>query len=111
MSATMTQKKSQAPSKHEQSKTVTIDCPLGATYLGEGRTAFNVWAPKATSLEVILTSQQNHVVPLERMDGYHRALASDVLPGTRYLLRFPDGRQWPDPVSRFQPEGVHKPSA
>jgi maltooligosyltrehalose trehalohydrolase len=112
MSATMTQKNSnETLPKTAPANMAASDLPLGATYLGEGRTAFNVWAPKATSLEVILTSQQDRVVPLERIDGYHRAIASDVSPGTRYLYRFPDGRQWPDPVSRFQPEGVHKPSA
>jgi maltooligosyltrehalose trehalohydrolase len=112
MSATITPTKpSDALPKAAPAKMAASDLPLGATYLGEGRTAFNVWAPKATSLEVILTSLQDRAVPLERIDGYHRAIAADVLPGTRYLYRFPDGRQWPDPASRFQPEGVHKPSA
>ena len=30
--------------------------------------------------------------------------------GTRYLYRLDDGRELPDPASRFQPEGVHGPS-
>lgn len=87
------------------------DLPLGATYLGQGRASFHVWAPKATSLQVVLTSHQDRIIQLDEVDGYHRAVADDVLPGSRYLYRFPDGRQWPDPVSRFQPEGVHRSSA
>ena len=30
--------------------------------------------------------------------------------GDRYYYKFGDGRELPDPVSRFQPEGVHGPS-
>jgi len=33
----------------------------------------------------------------------------DVPPGSLYLIRL-DGRERPDPASRFQPEGVHGPS-
>lgn len=42
--------------------------------------------------------------------GYHRAAVQDVSPGARYLYRLEDGREFPDPASRFQPEGVHGPS-
>jgi maltooligosyltrehalose trehalohydrolase len=42
-------------------------------------------------------------------DGYHVARLP-VGGGARYLFRFPDGRERPDPASRFQPEGVHGPS-
>jgi maltooligosyltrehalose trehalohydrolase len=48
---------------------------------------------------------------MERQDGgYHRAVTHDVAPGERYLYRLEDGRELPDPASRFQPEGVHGPS-
>ena len=29
----------------------------------------------------------------------------------RYALKLPDGRDYPDPASRWQPDGVHLPSA
>ncbi|MCC7085015.1 MAG: malto-oligosyltrehalose trehalohydrolase [Pirellulales bacterium] len=108
--ATTAQKLTTPPNRGLANLTMS-ELPLGATYLGDGQTGFNVWAPKATSLEVVIASQQNRAVPLDRIDGYHCTIAADVPPGTRYLFRFPDGRQWPDPASRFQPEGVHKPSA
>ena len=31
--------------------------------------------------------------------------------GTRYAYRLPDGLEVPDPASRWQPDGVHRPSA
>ena len=30
--------------------------------------------------------------------------------GLRYAFRLPDGGEYPDPASRWQPEGVHRPS-
>jgi maltooligosyltrehalose trehalohydrolase len=42
--------------------------------------------------------------------GYHQAVIRDLSAGTRYLYGLDDGRELPDPVSRFQPEGVHGPS-
>lgn len=38
------------------------------------------------------------------------AEVENVQPGTRYLLRLDDGRELPDPASRFQPEGADGPS-
>jgi maltooligosyltrehalose trehalohydrolase len=42
--------------------------------------------------------------------GFHVAEA-DANAGTKYLFRLPDGRELPDPASRFQPVGVHGASA
>jgi maltooligosyltrehalose trehalohydrolase len=43
--------------------------------------------------------------------GYHRAVVDRCLPGTRYRYRLDGGDPLADPVSRWQPEGVHGPSA
>ena len=43
-------------------------------------------------------------------DGYYTATVAGVRPGARYLYRFPDGRERPDPASLSQPDGVHGPS-
>jgi len=44
-------------------------------------------------------------------EGYFTACLSGVTPGTRYSF-YVDGRgPFPDPASRYQPEGVHGPSA
>ncbi len=42
--------------------------------------------------------------------GYFGVEIPDVAPGERYFFRFEDGRERPDPASRFQPAGVHGPS-
>ena len=85
--------------------------PLGATYLGGGHTLFCVWAPLAQRIEVKLTGDHPRLEPLAgRSQGYFTGIVSGVEPGARYLLRIDDEREFPDPCSRFQPEGVHAPS-
>jgi maltooligosyltrehalose trehalohydrolase len=42
--------------------------------------------------------------------GYHHALVDELDPHSRYLYRLDDSQEYPDPASRFQPDGVHKPS-
>jgi maltooligosyltrehalose trehalohydrolase len=82
---------------------------LGATLLGDGRCHFCVWAPLARRVEVVL---EGGSAPMERDDeGYHRATMAGVAPGARYHYRLDGEKERPDPVSRFQPEGVHGPSA
>lgn len=50
-------------------------------------------------------------MPMEKdAKGYHHAVVEGASAGTRYKYRLPDGREFPDPASRFQPDGVHGPS-
>jgi len=89
---------------------------LGATYYGDGRCRFMVWAPLAERVEVRLVSPHERVVPLERYSqGYHRAVLDDCRPPQHYVYRLfkdqaSDPIERPDPASRCQPEGVHGPS-
>jgi maltooligosyltrehalose trehalohydrolase len=51
------------------------------------------------------------VVPLDRQeDGWFTGRARGMRAGARYLYRFPDGRERPDPASLLQPDGAHGPS-
>lgn len=43
-------------------------------------------------------------------EGYFYAAVEYATEGTRYFYRHDDGNEYPDPASRFQPEGVHGPS-
>lgn len=87
------------------------DWPLGATYLGENRCTFLVWAPFAERVELHLLAPTERLVPLQRDDtGYHAALVEGVAPGARYLYRLDGAKERPDPASRLQPDGVHGPS-
>jgi maltooligosyltrehalose trehalohydrolase len=89
---------------------------LGATYYGDGRCRFLVWAPLAERVEVRTVSPRMRDVPLERHPrGYHRAVLEDCLPSERYVYRLFKGQaadpiERPDPASRCQPDGVHGPS-
>jgi len=89
---------------------------LGATYYGDGRCRFLVWAPRAERVEVCLGSPPERIVPLEgQLQGYHRTLLEDCRPSDRYVFRLFKERaanpvERPDPASRYQPEGVHGPS-
>jgi maltooligosyltrehalose trehalohydrolase len=74
-------------------------------------THFRVWAPDIDVLTLHLLGPRDRLVPMATDDaGYHHVVVNDAGPGTRYTYRFPDGRECPDPASRFQPEGVHGPS-
>jgi maltooligosyltrehalose trehalohydrolase len=42
--------------------------------------------------------------------GYHSVVADDLQAGAKYLYRFGNSQERPDPASRRQPEGVHGPS-
>jgi maltooligosyltrehalose trehalohydrolase len=79
-----------------------------------GVTCFRVWAPDEASVELVLERPASaELRPLERDDrGYWSAAFGDVTPGDRYRYRLgrDDGRRFPDPASRYQPEGVHGPS-
>ena len=86
--------------------------PLGAHTRDDGSASFVVWSPASIRLSVRLEDPAARIVPLSRVErGYHAAVIEDVAPGTRYSLVLPDGTLLPDPASRFQPDGVHGPSA
>ncbi len=90
---------------------VVVPEGLGATYLGNGRTRFVVWAPAARQVEVVVRAPQGVVAPLERQDrGYHQATVDGVESGALYYYRLDGDKQRPDPASRHQPQGVHGPS-
>jgi maltooligosyltrehalose trehalohydrolase len=84
----------------------------GATLLHDNRCRFLVWAPHAKRVEVVLLWPRQKVLALRRQErGYHHAVVEGVKPGARYLYRLDGQRELPDPASRFQPDGVHGPSA
>src|SRR5213083_2417629 len=82
---------------------------LGASVL-EDTATFGVWAPRCQSVDVAIEGR--HPQPMGRdADGVFTATLGDLAPGTRYKYRLDGERYRPDPVSRWQPEGVHGASA
>jgi len=88
------------------------DVSLGATFLGDGRTRFLVWAPLVHKVEVHVLTPRKKLVPMESGEhGYHHAVVAGIEPGSLYMYRLDKRMERPDPASRFQPQGVHGPSA
>ena len=51
-------------------------------------------------------------IPMERSsDGFFKVVVRDAVPGQRYQIALDGDGPFPDPWSRWQPEGVHGPSA
>jgi len=65
-------------------------------------TTFRVWAPKASALSVRVVGGPTAALTADG-EGYYSATVEGVRPGARYLYRFPDGRERPDPASLSQP--------
>jgi maltooligosyltrehalose trehalohydrolase len=87
------------------------ESPLGATYLGDERCRFLVWAPKARTVDVRVVHPQPKLVRLDPgARGYFHGDIEGILPGSRYFFRLDDALARPDPASRHQPDGVHGPS-
>jgi len=83
--------------------------PVGAEPGAEG-THFRVWTKRHRQVEVVLERSRTLQLQHER-DGYFSGFAEGVHAGALYRFRFDgDGPLFPDPVSRFQPEGPHGPS-
>ncbi|MET4581878.1 maltooligosyltrehalose trehalohydrolase [Conyzicola nivalis] len=70
-------------------------------------TAYRVWAPAATTVELNIDGE---VVPLESSGGYW-STDREQRDGERYGYSIDGGAVLPDPRSRRQPDGVHGLSA
>ncbi|MEO8601229.1 MAG: malto-oligosyltrehalose trehalohydrolase [bacterium] len=74
-----------------------------------GGTAFRVWAPHRSRVELVLPGRHRnavHALP-RRADGTFAAVIAGVRPGDRYWYRLDGDGPYPDPASRAQPDGVH----
>ena len=81
----------------------------GAVVQPEGGTTFRVWAPAlpTLALEMAAGDDVRSVEMRQLPDGFLERHMAECGDGARYRYRLPGGACRPDPVSRFQPEGVH----
>ncbi|MBF0173584.1 MAG: malto-oligosyltrehalose trehalohydrolase [Magnetococcales bacterium] len=85
---------------------------FGALPLSNGKTRFNLWAPRAQSVHLILPHDDPDVRPLppltlnRQKDGWY-SLETFAPAGTRYRYLINGTDSVPDPASRHQPESVH----
>src|SRR6185295_16771759 len=82
---------------------------LGA-WIEEGSARFRVWAPTRESVELVLDAAATPVALEKQADGSFTGVVPRVEAGRRYRYRVDGKGPFPDPASRFQPEGVHGPS-
>ncbi|RPH81789.1 MAG: malto-oligosyltrehalose trehalohydrolase [Nitrospiraceae bacterium] len=85
---------------------------LGARMIEADRVRFTVWAPFADTVAVELVDQDRTAIPMQpASQGYFEVTVEGVGPRARYRYLLDGKKARPDPASRFQPEGVHGPSA
>jgi maltooligosyltrehalose trehalohydrolase len=85
--------------------------PIGAELIGPDQAHFRVWAPKAQRVDLVLEAsaaktpkQTFHALEAEK-GGYFSGSANTGA-GARYWFRV-NNNFYPDPASRFQPDGPH----
>jgi maltooligosyltrehalose trehalohydrolase len=89
--------------------------PVGAEMQPSGGVHFRVWAPRRKRVGVVLEpsvgTRSADACELEPdSTGYFSGLLSDAAPGMLYRYLVDGENAFPDPASRFQPEGPHGPS-
>jgi len=85
---------------------------LGATVVGPERVRFKVWAPAVQVVSVEFADEKRPPVAMQpSSQGYFEATVEGIGQGARYRYLLDGRTRRPDPASRFQPEGVHAPSA
>jgi maltooligosyltrehalose trehalohydrolase len=85
--------------------------PSGAELIRENQTHFRVWAPKAREVDLVLentTEGKTKSYSLAAESGGYFSGAANAGSGARYRFRVNGANNfYPDPASRFQPDGPH----
>src|SRR5213593_4754879 len=88
--------------------------PIGAEVIGKDQTHFRVWAPRVREIDVVLedgAGSKPIFYALTSEPGGYFSGAGNTGAGSHYRFRVNAGENfYPDPASRFQPEGPHGPS-
>src|SRR3954464_13417550 len=82
--------------------------PVGAEVLDDNAgVSFRVWVPKRRRVEVVFEDGGDAVELSNDNNGYFSGIVPHARAGTRYKYRLDGGDAFPDPASRYQPDGVH----
>jgi maltooligosyltrehalose trehalohydrolase len=72
---------------------------------------FRLWAPRLQSVRVAIGDDPSRFLSMRtKGDGEFAVFAEGLQAGADYQYVIGDGKRRPDPVSRWQPRGVHGPS-
>ncbi|MBY3753684.1 malto-oligosyltrehalose trehalohydrolase [Azospirillum formosense] len=85
-------------------------CPIGVEPAPGDRVLARVWAPACRSVRLRVGPEERAVALEAEGDGYFSAMVEGVSVGSLYRFQLDDGPAFPDPVSRFQPDGPEGPS-
>lgn len=85
------------------------EMPFGASIIPGNGVQFQLWAPNATKVEVLLRDDKvKSALSMERAQaGWHRFITDRAQAGSLYRFRINGVHEVPDPASRYQPEDVH----
>lgn len=89
--------------------------PIGAEVTPDG-VHFRVWSADRRAIEVVIENGESIALEREPVANgnpetpYFSGLAPGLKAGARYRFRLDGAGLFPDPASRFQPEGPHGPS-
>jgi maltooligosyltrehalose trehalohydrolase len=85
--------------------------PIGAELIGGNQTHFRVWAPKGQQVDVVLedtAGAKPKFYSLTAEPGGYFSGVANAGAGARYRFRVNGAENsYPDPASRFQPDGPH----
>jgi maltooligosyltrehalose trehalohydrolase len=82
--------------------------PFGATIVPGGHVHFRLWAPRQSSVAVVI--ENNTALPMHPTGGGWFEATVACHAGSRYRYRLADGTLVPDPAARAQADDVHGPS-
>jgi maltooligosyltrehalose trehalohydrolase len=80
--------------------------PVGADISGDS-TCFRVWAPAHQSVAVVLRTSSQRLELTSEPQGYFSGKMEGVGAGVQYKFSLDGGEAYPDPASRYQPDGPH----
>jgi maltooligosyltrehalose trehalohydrolase len=90
-----------------------VHFPQGALRQADGSVLWRIWAPHSSAVWLVtwFLEERRETAMTPEGEGYFVHREADVAEGMRYMYRLADGPEYPDPASRWQPDGVHRPSA
>jgi maltooligosyltrehalose trehalohydrolase len=110
-------------SVQKASGATTYPYPSLGALVTDGGVRFQVWAPNFNQVELVWKSGPaqdgtegsfaegaSSQTMSSAGSEYFEVFVPDIGPGVRYMYRVNGEHLFPDPASRFQPEGVHGPS-
>ena len=85
----------------------------GPSRQDDGSVVWRIWAPCSQTVRLAaFFPNDRRDIDMERLDdGYFTCRLAEAAEGLPYAYVLDDRREYPDPASRWQPNGVHCPSA